>query len=216
MQVPVSSAAGEPPLNVQAQSEPWAQRRSRRPERAESFLRCRHNVNAPLRARGESKGAWRADFRVRPRWHHRCNLRQSSGFTQNPSTTLHTRRITMIRNAMFGLSLIAFSAGSAFAGNVKHAAKTPVVAAAPRGRRRQDRREAGRRDQAGRACQERQEGEEGQGPQGREDRGQDRDEVGRPRREVTPLRITKTRDEAGRKARAWSRRVRARRRYGLI
>ena len=37
----------------------------------------------------------------------------------------------MIRNAMFGLSLIAFSAGSAFAGNVKHAAKTPVVAAAP-------------------------------------------------------------------------------------
>jgi hypothetical protein len=39
----------------------------------------------------------------------------------------------MIRNAMFGLSLIAFSAGSAFAGNVKHAAKTPVVAAAPAG-----------------------------------------------------------------------------------
>jgi hypothetical protein len=39
----------------------------------------------------------------------------------------------MIRNAMFGLSLIAFSAGSAFAGNVKHAAKTPVVAAAVAG-----------------------------------------------------------------------------------
>ena len=39
----------------------------------------------------------------------------------------------MIRNAMFGLSLIAFSASSAFAGNVKHAAKTPVVAAAPAG-----------------------------------------------------------------------------------
>ena len=35
----------------------------------------------------------------------------------------------MIRNAMLGLSLIAFTAGSAFAGNVKHAAKTPVVAA---------------------------------------------------------------------------------------
>jgi hypothetical protein len=39
----------------------------------------------------------------------------------------------MIRNALFGLSLIAFSAGSAFAGNVKHAAKTPVVAAAVAG-----------------------------------------------------------------------------------
>ena len=39
----------------------------------------------------------------------------------------------MIRNAMFGLSLIAFTAGSAFAGNVKHAAKTPVVAAAVAG-----------------------------------------------------------------------------------
>ena len=39
----------------------------------------------------------------------------------------------MIRNTIFGLSLIAFTAGSAFAGNVKHAAKTPVVAAAPAG-----------------------------------------------------------------------------------
>jgi len=39
----------------------------------------------------------------------------------------------MIRNTLFGLSLIAFTAGSAFAGNVKHAAKTPVVAAAPAG-----------------------------------------------------------------------------------
>jgi len=39
----------------------------------------------------------------------------------------------MIRNAMLGLSLIAFTAGTAFAGNVKHPAKTPVVAAAPAG-----------------------------------------------------------------------------------
>jgi outer membrane biosynthesis protein TonB len=37
----------------------------------------------------------------------------------------------MIRNAMFGLSLLAFSAGSAFAGASKHQAKPVVVAEAP-------------------------------------------------------------------------------------
>jgi hypothetical protein len=39
----------------------------------------------------------------------------------------------MIRNTLFGLSLIAFTAGSAFAGSTKHASKTPVVAAAVAG-----------------------------------------------------------------------------------
>lgn len=38
----------------------------------------------------------------------------------------------MIRNAMFGLSLLAFSAGSAFAGSGKHHAKPVVVAEAPK------------------------------------------------------------------------------------
>lgn len=38
----------------------------------------------------------------------------------------------MIRNAMFGLSLLAFSAGSAFAGGGKHQAKPVVVAEAPK------------------------------------------------------------------------------------
>ena len=38
----------------------------------------------------------------------------------------------MIRNAMFGLSLLAFSAGSAFAGSGKHQAKPVVVAEAPK------------------------------------------------------------------------------------
>jgi len=35
----------------------------------------------------------------------------------------------MIRNAIFGFSLIALSAGSAFAGPVKHHAQKPVVVA---------------------------------------------------------------------------------------
>jgi hypothetical protein len=38
----------------------------------------------------------------------------------------------MIRNAMFGLSLLAFSAGSAFAGSAKHSAKPVTVAEAPK------------------------------------------------------------------------------------
>ena len=37
----------------------------------------------------------------------------------------------MIRNAMFGLSLLALSTGSAFAGSSKHHSKPVVVAAAP-------------------------------------------------------------------------------------
>jgi len=37
----------------------------------------------------------------------------------------------MIRNTMLALSLVALTAGSAFAGNTKHAAKPRTVAAAP-------------------------------------------------------------------------------------
>ena len=38
----------------------------------------------------------------------------------------------MIRNAMFGLSLLAISTGSAFAASAKHHAKPVVVAEAPK------------------------------------------------------------------------------------
>jgi hypothetical protein len=37
----------------------------------------------------------------------------------------------MIRNTMFGLSLLALTAGSAFAGQTKHVATTRTVAEAP-------------------------------------------------------------------------------------
>jgi hypothetical protein len=39
----------------------------------------------------------------------------------------------MIRNTMFGLSLLALTAGSAFAGPAKHVATTRTVAEAPAG-----------------------------------------------------------------------------------
>ncbi len=86
----------------------------------------------------------------------------------------------MIRNAMFGLSLIAFTAGSAFAGNVKHAAKTPVVAAVAGDAAKTEEKPA----EAAPAKKDKK-AQEGEGPQGREDRGQDRDEGGRAGREVT-------------------------------
>ena len=75
----------------------------------------------------------------------------------------------MIRNAMLGLSLIAFTAGSAFAGNVKHAAKTPV-AAAPAGDAAKTDEKAGHRGPR----QEREEGRRRRPPRPRRPRARPR------------------------------------------
>ena len=66
----------------------------------------------------------------------------------------------MIRNAMFGLSLLALSAGSALAAPAKHVSKPRTVAeaTAPAGDSASPRGEGGQEDE---------EDQEGQSPQGR-------------------------------------------------
>jgi hypothetical protein len=50
------------------------------------------------------------------------------GLDENENRNQPNRRLPMIRNAIFGFSILALSAGSAFAG-VKHHASKPVVVA---------------------------------------------------------------------------------------